>query len=146
MQSGRMASSLYQRSSERERGGRAEAWGTESTNESLRTRLAPLTKALGVPKGNLRALAERELGRCPRSQIPGKGKTMRGRERQVPRPLPVSAPRMYGIVPAEAEKERQPQRRQVTFIQARSGGGRPNDQAESERDQGGFIFKGRFVG
>ena len=62
------------------------------------------------------------------------------------RPLPVSAPRMYGIVPAEAEKkERGPQPRQVTFIQARSGGGQPNDQAERQRDQGGFIFKGRFV-
>ncbi|XDA79733.1 hypothetical protein R6Z07F_009742 [Ovis aries] len=41
----------------------------------------------------------------------GRRETMRGRERQVPRPLPVSAPRMYGIVPAEAEKERQPQPR-----------------------------------
>ena len=33
----------------------------------------------------------------------------------------------------------------MTFIQARRGGSRPNDQAERERDQGGFIFKGRFV-
>ena len=103
-----------------------------------------LTKALGVPRGNLRALAERELGGCSGSQIPGKGKTTKGRER-VLRPLPVSAPRMYGIVPAEAEKkERGPQPRQVTFIQARSGGGQPNDRAERQRDQGGFIFKGRW--
>ena len=29
------------------------------------------------------------------------------------------------------------------MIQARRGDSRPNDQAE--RDQGGFIFKGRFV-
>ena len=33
----------------------------------------------------------------------------------------------------------------MTFIQARRGSSRPNDQAEPERDQGGFIFKGRFV-
>ena len=33
----------------------------------------------------------------------------------------------------------------MTFIQARSGGGWPNDQAESGRDQGGSIFKGRLV-
>jgi len=33
----------------------------------------------------------------------------------------------------------------VTFIQARRGGSWPSDQAEPERDQGGFIFKGRFV-
>jgi len=33
----------------------------------------------------------------------------------------------------------------VTFIQARRGGSRPKEQAEPERDQGGFIFKGRFV-
>ena len=33
----------------------------------------------------------------------------------------------------------------MTFIQARRGGSQPNDQAEPERDQGGFIFKGRFV-
>ena len=64
----------------------------------------------------------------------------------MPRPLPVSAPRMSGIVPAKAEKkERGPQRRQVTFIQARSGGGWPKDQAERKSDQVGFIFKGRFV-
>ena len=30
-------------------------------------------------------------------------------------------------------------------MQARRGGSQPNDQAEPERDQGGFIFKGRFV-
>lgn len=45
----------------------------------------------------------------------------------------------------EAEKERRPQRKWVTFIQARRGDSRPNDQAACERDQGGFIFKGRFV-
>ena len=33
----------------------------------------------------------------------------------------------------------------MTFIQARRGGSRPNDLAEQERDQGGFIFNGRFV-
>ena len=33
----------------------------------------------------------------------------------------------------------------MTFIQARRGGSRPNDLAEQERDQGGFMFKGRFV-
>ena len=33
----------------------------------------------------------------------------------------------------------------MTFIQARRGGSLPNDQAEPERDQGGFILKGRFV-
>ena len=33
----------------------------------------------------------------------------------------------------------------MTFIQARRGGSRPNDLAEQERDQGGSIFKGRFV-
>ena len=33
----------------------------------------------------------------------------------------------------------------MTFIQARRGGSRPIDQAEPERDQGGFIFKGRFM-
>ena len=33
----------------------------------------------------------------------------------------------------------------MTFIQARRGGSRPKEQAEPERDQGGFIFKGRFV-
>ena len=33
----------------------------------------------------------------------------------------------------------------MTFIQARRGRRLPNDQAEHERDQGGFIFKGRFV-
>ena len=30
-------------------------------------------------------------------------------------------------------------------MQARRGGSQPNDLAEQERDQGGFIFKGRFV-
>ena len=34
----------------------------------------------------------------------------------------------------------------MTFIQARRGGSRPINQAEPERDQGGFILKGRFVG
>ena len=34
---------------------------------------------------------------------------------------------------------------QVTFIQASRGDSRPNNQTESERDQGGFILKGRFV-
>ena len=33
----------------------------------------------------------------------------------------------------------------MTFIQARRGGSRPINQAEPERDQGGFIFKGRFM-
>ena len=33
----------------------------------------------------------------------------------------------------------------MTFIQARRGRRLPNDQAEHERDQGGFRFKGRFV-
>ena len=33
----------------------------------------------------------------------------------------------------------------VSKIQARRGDSRPNDQAEHERDQGGFIFKGRCV-
>ena len=43
------------------------------------------------------------------------------------------------------KKGRRPRRRQVTFIQARRGDGRSNDQAERARDQGGFIFKGRFA-
>ena len=30
-------------------------------------------------------------------------------------------------------------------MQARRGGSWPNNQAEQERDQGGFIFNGRFV-
>lgn len=42
------------------------------------------------------------------------------------------------------KKGRWPQRRQVTFMQARRGDSRSNDQAEGIRDQGGFIFKGRF--
>ena len=33
----------------------------------------------------------------------------------------------------------------LPFIQARRGDSQPNNQAECERDQGGFIFKGRFV-
>ena len=33
----------------------------------------------------------------------------------------------------------------MTFIQARRGGSQPKEQAEPEREQGGFIFKGRFV-
>ena len=33
----------------------------------------------------------------------------------------------------------------MTFIQARRDGRRPNDQAESGRDQGRSIFKGRLV-
>ena len=33
----------------------------------------------------------------------------------------------------------------MTFIQARRGDSESNDQAERERDQGGFMFKGRFV-
>ena len=33
----------------------------------------------------------------------------------------------------------------MTFIQARRGDSGSNDQAERERDQGGFMFKGRFV-
>jgi len=53
---------------------------------------------------------------------------------------------VYGIVRAEAEKkETRCQRRWVTFIQARRGDSESNDQAERERDQGGFMFKGRFV-
>ena len=44
-----------------------------------------------------------------------------------------------------AEKERQRQQRSVTFIQARRGDSQPNNQAECERAQGGFIFKGRAV-
>ena len=43
------------------------------------------------------------------------------------------------------EKRRRPQQRQVTFIQARRGDCRSRDQAERVRDQGGFIFKARFV-
>ena len=35
--------------------------------------------------------------------------------------------------------------RSVTFIQARRGDSQPNDQAECKRDQGGFMFKGRFA-
>ena len=53
---------------------------------------------------------------------------------------------VYGIVRAEAEKkERRRQWRWMTFIQARRGDSESNDQAERERDQGGFMFKGRFV-
>ena len=44
---------------ERENRGKAEAWGYANHQESLSTRLAPLTKALGFPEGNLRALAEK---------------------------------------------------------------------------------------
>ena len=33
----------------------------------------------------------------------------------------------------------------MTFIQARRGDSGSNDQAERQRDQGGFMFKGRFV-
>ena len=33
----------------------------------------------------------------------------------------------------------------MTFFQARRGVSWPSDQAEPERDQAGFIFKGRFV-
>ena len=33
----------------------------------------------------------------------------------------------------------------VAFIQARRDNSQPNDQAEHKWDQGGFIFKGRFV-
>ena len=33
----------------------------------------------------------------------------------------------------------------MTFIQARRGDSGSNDQAERERDLGGFMFKGRFV-
>ena len=44
-----------------------------------------------------------------------------------------------------AEKERQRQQRSVTFIQARRGNSRPEDQAERKRDEGGSIFKGRFA-
>ena len=45
----------------------------------------------------------------------------------------------------EAEKERRPQQKQVTFIQARRGNSRPNTRLSAERDQGGFILIGRFV-
>ena len=52
--------SLFWRLAERERkGGKAEAWGYAKHQYSLSTRLAPLTKALGVPEGNLGALAEK---------------------------------------------------------------------------------------
>ena len=34
---------------------------------------------------------------------------------------------------------------EVTFIQTRRGESGPNNQAEWERGQGGFIFKERFV-
>ena len=33
----------------------------------------------------------------------------------------------------------------MTFIRAGRGDSQPDDQAERERDQGGFMFKGRFV-
>ena len=36
----------------------------------------------------------------------------------------------------EAEKERRPQQKQVTFIQARRGDSRPNDQAERREGSG----------
>ena len=43
------------------------------------------------------------------------------------------------------KKGRRPQRWQVTFIYTRRGDSQPNNQAEHAKDQGGFIFKGRFV-
>ena len=43
------------------------------------------------------------------------------------------------------KEERRPHQKPVTFIQARRGDSQPNNQAECKRDQGGFIFKGRFV-
>ena len=49
-----------------------------------------------------------------------------------------------GYSSGEAEKERRPQQKQVTFIQARRGDSQPNDQ-NAERVQGGFILIGRFV-
>ena len=48
---------------------------------------------------------------------------------------------MKGIVREEAKKKgRRPQRRQVTFIQARRGDNRPNDHAEHAKGQGGCVF------
>ena len=47
-------SSLFQRLSERERERTVpEAWGYAKHQLNLRTRLAPLTKALGILEGNL---------------------------------------------------------------------------------------------
>ena len=43
------------------------------------------------------------------------------------------------------KKGRKPQKGQVTFIQARRGDSGSRDQAERMRDQGGFVFKGRFA-
>ena len=42
------------------------------------------------------------------------------------------------------KKGRKPQQGQVTFIKARRGDSGSKDQAERVRDQGGFVFKGRF--
>ena len=48
---------------------------------------------------------------------------------------------MKGIAREEAKKKgRRPQRRQVTFIQARRGDNRPNDHAEHAKGQGGCVF------
>ena len=41
-----------------------------------------------------------------------------------------------GYSSGEAEKERRPQQKQVTFIQARRGDSQPNDQAERREGSG----------
>ena len=76
-------SSLFWRSSEREReekGVKLKPVGTQSTNKALAQGLH-LTKALGVPEGNLspgRKVSSVDV-HAPRLTL-GKGKTMRGRE------------------------------------------------------------------
>lgn len=68
----------------------------------------------------------------------GEGKTMRGRERQVPSPSP--APRMW---PMSAEAEKETTSTEAGYLYSGKERRRsPNDQAEErERDQGGLYLK-----
>ena len=52
---------------------------------------------------------------------------------------------MYGIARAEAEKERRPQQKWVTFIQTKRVTVGLTTRLSTERDQGVSIFIGRFV-
>ena len=64
----------------------------------------------------------------------------------MPHPLPGFGTKNVRYSSGRGRKEGERTSTEVGYlIQARRGDSRPNNQAECKRDQGGFIFKGRFA-
>lgn len=82
---------------------------------------------------------QRERERKERGEMRGEMRVERDTSAS---PIPgFSTKKMKAIVRKEAKnKGKRPQRRQVTFIQAKKGDKWPNDQAERAKDRGGCVF------